>query len=152
MNSRPAKERLLGYEKALLASNIPLQNKYIFNGDYKYETAYEITNQILEMDNRPTAIFVTSNTMILGCIKAFYEKKLEVPRDMAIIGFDKLDMLNIIGMNISFINGPSMELGRIGMKMLLDDLNSEIDHKVKRITILPEIVLKGSEKYIKNKI
>jgi len=152
MNSRPAKERLLGYEKALLASNIPLQNKYIFCGDYKYETAYEITNQILEMDNRPTAIFVTSNTMILGCIKAFYEKKLEVPRDMAIIGFDKLDMLNIIGMNISFINGPSMELGRIGMKMLLDDLNSEIDHKVKRITILPEIVLKGSEKYIKNKI
>lgn len=151
MNSRPAKERLLGYDKALEANNIPVQNEYIFYGDYKYETAYEITKQILKMNNRPTAIFVTSNTMILGCIKAFYEEKIDVPRDMAIIGFDKLDMLNIIGMNISFINGPSMELGRTGMKMLLENLNNKQESEVKRITIIPEIVLRGSERYIENK-
>ncbi|MBZ9609629.1 LacI family transcriptional regulator [Clostridium estertheticum] len=150
MNSRPAKERLLGYEKALEANNIPVAKEYIFYGDYKYETAYEITKQILKMDNRPTAIFVSSNTMILGCIKAFYEEKIDVPRDMAIIGFDKLDMLNIIGMNISFINGPSIELGRIGMRMLLENLNSNKPTEIKRVTILPEILLKGSEKYIEN--
>ena len=151
MNSRPAKERLIGYEKALEANNIPIEKEYIFYGNYKYETAYEITKQILKMDNRPTAIFVSSNTMILGCIKAFYEEKLNIPKDMAIIGFDKVDILNIIGMNISFINGPSIELGRIGMKMLLENLNSKERKEIKRVTILPELLLKGSEKYIKNK-
>ncbi|HEY8892870.1 MAG TPA: LacI family DNA-binding transcriptional regulator [Clostridium sp.] len=151
MNSRPAKERLIGYEKALEANNIPIENEYIFCGDYKYEKTYEITKQILKMDNRPTAIFVSSNTMILGCIKAFYEQKLDIPGDMAIIGFDKLDVLNIIGMNISFINGPSIELGRIGMKMLLENLNSNGITEIKRRTILPELVLKGSERYIENK-
>jgi len=151
MNSRPAKERLIGYEKALEANNIPIENEYIFCGNYKYENAYEITKQILKMDNRPTAIFVSSNTMILGCIKAFYEQKLDIPGDMAIIGFDKLDVLNIIGMNISFINGPSMELGRIGMRMLLENLNSNGNTEIKRKTILPELVLKGSERYIENK-
>ena len=90
--------------------------------------------------------------MILGCIKAFYEEKVNIPRDMAIIGFDKLDVLNIIGMNISFINGPSIELGRIGMKMLIEKLNSNGPAEVKRVTILPELVLKGSEKYIRNKL
>jgi len=151
MNSRPAKERLLGYRKALEANNIPINNDYIFYGDYKHETAYVITKKILKMDNRPTAIFVTSNTMILGCIKAFYEDKLDIPKDMAIIGFDKVDMLNIIGMNISFINGPSIELGRIGMKMLLENLNSDQNTEIKRQIILPEIVLKGSEMYMGNK-
>jgi len=151
MNSRPAKERLLGYEKALEANNIPINNDYIFYGDYKHETAYVITKKILKMDNRPTAIFVTSNTMILGCIKAFYEEKLDIPKDMAIIAFDKVDMLNIIGMNISFINGPSIELGRIGMKMLLENLNSDQNTEIKRQIILPEIVLKGSEMYMGNK-
>jgi LacI family transcriptional regulator len=68
---------------------------------------------------------------------------------MAIMGFDKIDVLNIIGMNISFINGPSIELGRIGMKMLLENLNSKETMGIKRQTILPEILLKGSEKYIK---
>jgi LacI family transcriptional regulator len=149
MNSRPAKERLQGYEKALEAHNIAIENEYIFYGDYKYETAYEITKQILKMDNRPTAIFVSSNTMILGCIRAFYEEKLSIPEDMAIMGFDKIDVLNIIGMNISFVNGPSNELGKIGMKMLLELLSSKKRNEVKRVTILPELVLRGSEKYIK---
>jgi len=78
-------------------------------------------------------------------------KKLDIPKDMAIIGFDKVDMLNIIGMNISFINGPSIELGRIGMKMLLENLNSDQNTEIKRQIILPEIVLKGSEMYMGNK-
>ena len=63
MKSRPAKERLLGYEKALEANNIPIDNEYIFYGDYTHQTAYEITKRILKMDNRPTAIFVSSNTI-----------------------------------------------------------------------------------------
>ncbi|MBW9156201.1 LacI family transcriptional regulator [Clostridium tagluense] len=148
MKSRPAKERLLGYEKALEANNIPIDNENIFYGDYTQQTAYEITKKILKMDNRPTAIFVSSNTMILGCIKALYEEKINIPRDMAIIGFDKVDVLNIIGMNISFVNGPSTELGRIGMKMLLENMNSKELRSIKRQTILPELILKGSEKYI----
>ncbi len=148
MKSRPAKERLLGYEKALQANNIPIDKEYICYGDYTYQTAYEITKRILNMDNRPTAIFVSSNTTILGCIKAFNEEKINIPKDMAIIGFDKIDVLNIIGMHISFINGPSIELGRIGMKMLLENLNSKEPSTIKRQTILPEILLKGSEKYI----
>ena len=152
MNSRPARERLLGYEKALEANDILIENEYIFYGDYKCETAYEITKQILKMDNKPTAIFVTSNTMILGCIKAFNEEKIDVPRDMSIIGFDKVDMLNIIGMNISFINGPSIELGRIGMKMLLENLINNQISEISREIISPEIILKGSEKYIKKVI
>lgn len=149
MNSRPAKERLKGYEKALESYNITVDKDYIFYGDYKYETAYKITKQILKMDNRPTAIFVSSNTMILGCIRAFYEENLSIPKDMAIIGFDKVDVLDIIGMNISFVNGPSNELGKIGMKMLLELLGSNKPTEIKRVTILPELVLKGSEKYIK---
>ena len=149
MKSRPAKERLLGYEKALEDNNIPINKEYIFYGDYTYQTAYKITKIILKMDNRPTAIFVSSNTTILGCIKAFYEEKVNIPKDMAIIGFDRVDVLNIIGMDISFINGPSIELGRIGMKMLLENLNSKEPMEIKRETILPELLLKGSEKYIK---
>ena len=124
MSSRPAKERLRGYEKALEFNNIPIQHASIFYGDYSYQTAYKITKQILKMDNRPTAIFVSSNSMIIGCIKAFYEEKLDIPRDMAIIGFDKVDILNIIGMNISFINAPPSGILLKLKQMLLENLNT----------------------------
>ncbi|QZY56401.1 LacI family DNA-binding transcriptional regulator [Crassaminicella profunda] len=148
MDSRPAKERFIGYKKALAMNNIPLEERYIFYGEYKYEHAYEITKEILKMEDPPTAIFVSSNMMILGCIKAFYEEKINVPQDIAIIGFDKLEVLNIIGMNISCINGPTLELGRKGMKMLIDRLNDEKNKEIRRMTLLPEIILNGSEKYV----
>lgn len=148
MNSRPAKDRLIGYKKALAIYNIPIKDEYIFHGDYQHEKAYEATKKILKLKDRPSAIFVSSNMMILGCIKALREEKLHIPEDMAIIGFDKLEVLNIIGMNISFINGPTIELGRTGMKMLIDSLNNEKNKEIRRITLLPDLVLKGSEKYI----
>lgn len=150
MNSRPAKDRLTGYKKALVMNNILVNDEYIFYGDYKHESAYEITKKIIKMEDRPTAIFVMSNMMILGCMKALYEEKVSVPEDIAIIGFDKIEALNVVGMNISFINGPTIEMGRTGMKLLIDNLeNKEANKELKRITLLPKIVLKGSEKYIK---
>jgi LacI family transcriptional regulator len=83
-------------------------------------------------------------------MKALYEEKISVPEEIAIIGFDKIEALNIVGMNISFINGPTIEMGRTGMKLLIDNLQSKDGNKkIKRITLLPKIVLKGSEKYIK---
>ncbi|MFD3157605.1 LacI family DNA-binding transcriptional regulator [Haloimpatiens sp. FM7330] len=148
MESRPAKERLNGYKKALAINNIPVDEKYIFYGDYTHEKAYEITKQIMSMEDRPTAIFVSSNIMILGCIRAFYEENIRIPEDMAIIGFDEVDTLNIIGMNISFVSGPTTELGRTSMKMLIQNLKDK-DHKdIRRINLLPKLVLRGSEKRI----
>lgn len=148
MNSRPAKERLVGYKKALEAHNIPVEDGYIFYGDYKYESAYKITKEIVKMQDPPTAILVSSNMMMLGCIKALHEEKLNIPKDMSIIGFDKLDVLNIIGMNISFIDAPTLELGRTGMKMLIDRLENKKSTEIKRITLLPEMFFNGSEQYI----
>ena len=146
--SRPARKRLEGYKKALEKNNIEIRDEYIFYGDYSYESSYKRTKEILKLDKKPSAIFVTSNMMILGCIKALREENLEIPKDMAIIGFDKLDVLSIIGMDISFVNGPTLELGKIGMKMLIDSLNNKEGNLIKNITLSPKLTLKGSEKLI----
>lgn len=149
MNSKPAQDRFIGYEKALARNNILLNKEYIFYGDYNKEISYEHTKKILSMKDRPTAILVCSNMMTLGCLKALYEENVRIPEDMAIIAFDRIDVLNIVGMNISFINGPTIEMGEIGMKILIDNLNNKENKAIKRITLLPELILKGSEKYIK---
>lgn len=148
MDTRPGRERFEGYKEALLSNDIKLEDKYVMLGDFSYESAYNITKEILELEDRPTAIFVTSNMMILGCIKALNEYNLKIPEDISIIGFDKIDVLNIIGMSISSVNGPTHEIGRIAINMLIDALNSKDNKIIKRTTLKPELALKGSEKYI----
>nr|WP_278244907.1 substrate-binding domain-containing protein [Fervidicella metallireducens] len=147
MKSRPSVDRLSGYKKALEHHGITVKEDNIFFGDYTYESAYEATKKILTAHDRPTAIFVLSNIMMLGCIKALIEEKLKVPDDISVIGFDKIDALNILGMNISFVNGPTEELGETAIDMLMDLLRGKNNGIVKRVTLSPQIVLKGSERY-----
>ncbi|WP_029452672.1 LacI family DNA-binding transcriptional regulator [Clostridium algidicarnis] len=147
MNSKPAKDRYLGYQKALLMNNISLEEKYTFYGDYKEETAYKITKDIIKMKDRPTALFVCSNMTTLGSLKAIYEEKINIPEDISLVAFDKVEILNILGFNISYVNGPSVEMGKLGMQMLVDILNNKNKNEIRRITLLPNLVLKGSEKY-----
>jgi len=147
MNSKPAKDRYLGYQKALLMNNISLDEKYTFYGDYKEETAYKITKDIIKMKDRPTALFVCSNMTTLGSLKAIYEEKINIPEDISLVAFDKVEILNILGFNISYVNGPSVEMGKLGMQMLVDILNNKNKNEIRRITLLPNLVLKGSEKY-----
>lgn len=145
MNSDAAQNRLIGYKKAMAMSNIEIDDKYICFGDYSQDLAYKLTKELLNMEERPTAIFVCSNKMTVGCVKALYEEGLKIPEDMAIIGFDRVDILNSLGMNISFIDGPTLELGTTAMEILIENLNNEQDGETKNITLTPKLVLKGSE-------
>ena len=70
-------------------------------------------------------------------------------KDISLISFDNIPILDTLGINISHINGPTKELGEIGMDLLIESLNNDSKKELNSITITPELVLKGSEKLIK---
>ena len=146
MNSQSAKDRLVGYKKALAINNIPLNEDYIFYGDYRMESGYELTNKMLSMKDKPTAVFVSSNMMTIGCVKSIFQHNCTIPGDMAVMGYDDLDMMSLFGVNISYVSVPTMELGMKSMNMLLDELDKGKEKEIKRIILSPKVVLKGSEK------
>lgn len=148
MNSDAAQNRLLGYKKALSQYNIPIDDKYIMFGDYGQESAYDCTKRLIEMEDKPTAVFICSNKMTVGSVKALRDHNLSIPKDMSIVGFDKVDILNSLGMNISFIDGPTTELGVTAMKILVESLKEKKHTELRKITLAPNLILKGSEKFI----
>ncbi|MDZ5254680.1 LacI family DNA-binding transcriptional regulator [Clostridium sp. LIBA-8841] len=149
MTSKPAQDRLLGYEKALIMNNLHINSGLIFYGDYEEESGYECTKKILSMENRPSAIFVCNNLMTLGCLKALREANIEISKDISLISFDNIPILDTLGINLSHINGPTRELGELSMNLLIDSLSNKSKKELSSITITPELILKGSEKLIK---
>lgn len=145
-SSQAAIDTLMGYEKALSYNNIEVREDYIYTGDFKLEPAYNITKDILKMEDRPTALLVGSDKMTIGCVKAVLEEKLIIPDDLAIIGFNKTDVFDLIGIGITYVDDSTIELGRTSMEMLNQLIKSGDTNEVKRITIKPTIILKGSEK------
>lgn len=145
-SSQAAIDMLMGYEKALLYNNLQVREDYIYSGDYKLDIAYDITKNMLKMKDRPTALLVSSNMMTLGCVKAVLNEKLNIPEDLAIIGFNKTDVFDLIDIGITYVDDSTFELGRTAMQMLNEIIRNEKTNDVKRITIKPTIILKGSEK------
>lgn len=148
LSSEPAMDRLMGYKKALAMNNIPIKEDYIFKGDFKLSTGYDITKNVLNMEDGPTALVVCSNMMTMGAVKATFDENKKIPNDLAIVGFDKLEFLDMVGINITYMEDCPEELGKSAMYMLKEVIdNKEVSEK-KRLTISPTIIIKGSEKKI----
>lgn len=148
LGSEPVMDRLEGYKKALEESNLQYSEKYIYHGDFKLDKAYELTKKILIQEDAPTALIVCSNMMTMGVIKAIKEENKDIPRDLAVVGFNKIDLLDIVGVNITYIEDCPVELGRASMEMLCSIINNPGNKEVKRLTIAPQMIIQGSEKKI----
>lgn len=141
-------DMLTGYKKALKENQIPIKDEYIYYGDFKLEKSYELTKKILSEKEPPTALIVCSNMMTIGVIKALKEKNKNIPKDLSIVGFNKIDFLDIMGFNITYIEDYPIKLGRASMEMLNKIINKEQsdNSKVMRQIIPPQIIINGSEK------
>lgn len=151
ITSKPGRDRVSGYEKALVFNNIPKDDAYIYYGDFKHESGYILTKKILGMQVPPSAIFVSNNMMTMGCIKALLEMNIRIPQDIALIGFDDIDVFSMITPNISAVSRPTSLMGEVAMNILMERLDEKIgvNKIVKKVILPPTLVLRGSEKYIK---
>lgn len=89
-NRLSAIERKKGYIQALEEEGIKVKNEFIIKGCYREDMAYKKTKNLLENDNRPTAIFAANDIMALGAIRSIEEIGLKVGDDISIIGVDHL--------------------------------------------------------------
>ncbi|VDN46753.1 LacI family transcriptional regulator [Petrocella atlantisensis] len=148
--SKPGKERLLGYKKAMKAYKLDVLDKYIAQGDFKVEKAYKRTKELLELSMPPTAIFTSNNLTTLGCLKYLTEKNLEIGKDLSIMGFDDIETLKMIDFKLSVIDRDAKLQGQEAMKLLIERLeNKNYQSEFKKIILPHSVILRGSEQIIK---
>jgi len=153
MSSKPGRERYYGYENAMRVNGIEINEDHIFYGDFKLESGYQITKQILQLEQRPTAIEATNNMMEQGCVKALVESGLSIPNDMAFISFDDVEMFEIMNLNISTVSRPTNLMGEVAAEMLFELIAADKPKQTstKEILLETKLVLRGSEKLVTSK-
>ena len=88
--------------------------------------------------------------MTQGCVKALVENGLSIPKDMALIGFDDVDMFEIMNMNISTVSRPTELMGEVAAEMLFDLIEDDQvkPTSINEILLETKLVLRGSEKLV----
>jgi len=119
-NFTSSRDRYLGYRQALEQADIPFRPEYHQQGEHGHYQAKRLAEQLLDLDDPPTAIFAASDTQAMGVLEALRERGLGVPGDVAIVGYDDIEVAEHL--ELTTIRQPLYESGLRGVELLLDTL------------------------------
>jgi len=118
----PITLRLAGFRQRLAELGLALPDEYVRLASYNLETARQVARELLSMPTPPTAIFSATDLQAIGVIMAARQLGLKVPGDLAVMGFDDLDMAEV--MELTTIRQPLDESGRVAVELLLGRLDN----------------------------
>lgn len=148
LTTKPGRARLEGYRQALQAHGIPYREEYVVEGRFQKEDSYRGMQQLMKLKDPPTAIFSANNLMSVGVLKYLKEHHLRLGRDISMIGYDDIEVLEYTDMNLSTVSRPVQRMGYEAM-MLLHERITHTDQRNgarKRIYLGAQLILRGSER------
>ena len=117
----PVKSRLDGFQQRLAEAGIELPEEYIGSCTYEQEPTILAARALLTLNQRPTAVFVASDIQALSVMKVARQLGLRIPADLAIIGFDDIDVADHV--DLTTIRQHLDESGRLAVEMLLSRID-----------------------------
>jgi LacI family transcriptional regulator len=114
----------------------------IFKGDYSRESGYNLALEIIQTQPKVTAIFSANDIMAIGVLQALAEKGLKTPADIALVGFDDIEMAGLPGVDLTTISHQKNILGRLAFEQLLARIKGESEHVSKKFLIDPVLVIR----------
>ncbi len=124
-----SKERLVGYQDVLAQSKISYDPALIEEGTWEVQSGYYATKKFLALPEQPTAIFAGNDLMALGAIYAIQDAGLNVPKDIAVVGYDDRDFASFSNPTITTICPPSFEMGQLAAQAIVNRLENQIEVK-----------------------
>jgi len=139
----PFKDRFEGYKRVLHENMIPYNSSNVHIKDNigreSVKDGYQLMQRIIRQGNYPRAFFIVSDTLAIGAMKAIRDSGMKVPDDIAIVGFDDIEMASFCEPPLTTMAQPKYEMGVKGMELLVKAMNGvrlrnkEIELEVKLI-------------------
>jgi LacI family transcriptional regulator len=117
-NAYTLAKRLQGYQKAVSDHSLKLDDSYIVGNGYATTEAAQATQQLLQLPNRPTAIFVSGTKITIGVMKAIREAGLSIPDDISVIGFTDTEFAPYLSPPLTTISHRLNEIGNQAFEIL----------------------------------
>ncbi|WP_018338252.1 LacI family DNA-binding transcriptional regulator [Butyricimonas synergistica] len=137
--------RMKGYLKALETNNIPTKESYIRHcPDFTVQAGKEATLQILEMRERPDAIFGITDDLAIGAIEAIKEKGYNIPEDIAVVGFSNTKRSRYMNPTVSSINQFPEKIGKTAAELLFEQITNSRHARVRKEVVNCELIVRES--------
>ena len=105
---------------------LDVREEYLVSGEFfSKESGFDAMKKLLKLDNPPTAIFCASDMIAIGAMQAINQAGLNVPEDFSLIGFDGIDIGQMISPRLTTIRQDTNKIGRIAANSILQKINDK---------------------------
>ncbi|MDP8163354.1 HTH-type transcriptional repressor PurR [Pasteurella skyensis] len=140
-----SKNRFQGFNKAMDEANLLIEPRWIQEGDFEPEGGFECMNNILDLEELPTAVFCFSDVMALGAISAINLRGLSVPQDISIIGYDNIHNSRFYAPPLTTMHQSKSRLSDRVLELLLERISSKETSRERQVLeFIPELVVRDS--------
>lgn len=137
-----ARMRLLGYRRELARAGVPPEHRLELRAPQTIAGGREAAQALLAHDQWPTAVLTYNDLQAVGVMLGLRDAGIAVPAEMSVVGFDGIDLGEVVDPPLTTMSQPIEHIGRLGAQMLLDALASRLD---RHQHVLPAtLVVRGS--------
>lgn len=138
-------ERYEGYLKAMTEAGLPVREELVVQGHFNLSSGYQITSSWLKEGIRPEAIFAADDNMAFGVIEALHHDGLQVPDDVAVVGYDDHPYSATLFSGITTVRQPAEDIAKCGIDLLFQIMNGKVKRNT-TITLKPELIVRSTTK------
>lgn len=143
LDKTPARLRLEGYREAMSRSGLSVPKDYEVIADFEFGGGFDAMQKLLAHPTRPDAVFIGNDAMAVGAYQALYQAGLHIPQDMAIVGYDDIELARYMTPPLTTIHQPKDELGELAIDVLINRM-AEPELAQQRLQLTPELMVRGS--------
>ena len=117
-----AKERLVGYLRALSDHGILYDDALVISDENDFATGYRGFETLMQQPDRPTAVFTTNYDITIGLVTAAREQGVHIPEELDIFGFDCVEICTMMKTPLPVVHQPEQEIGQTAATYLIERL------------------------------
>lgn len=136
--------RQKGFLEACKENKNNSYRKWIAEGDFTREGGEKGCEKLIEMSDKPEVIFAANDMMALGCYDFLSKKKLKIPEDMGIAGFDDIFVSKYLTPSLTTVGIEIEEVGKSAARLLMNQLKGMNGSKIMRSSISTKLIVRES--------
>ncbi|EPO1792385.1 ribose operon transcriptional repressor RbsR [Cronobacter turicensis] len=143
LDKTPARLRLEGYRAAMQRAGLPVAEGYEVIGDFEFAGGLRAMQSLLALPEPPQAVFMGNDAMAVGAYQALYQAGLRIPQDIALVGYDDIELASYMTPPLTTIHQPKDELGELAIDVLIHRM-AQPELQQQRLQLTPVLMVRGS--------
>lgn len=140
--------RIQGYKNALNHFNVAFDEALIMDSavdtDVGVEGGYAAALRLLQRQNRPSALLVMNNLLVVGTLRALKEVQVQVPRDLSLIAWDDFELAEHLTPPLTMVDQPTYTMGSLAAEQLMKAVTQNMTLEPLEVVLKPQLIVRES--------